>query len=342
MNERAGDEATPLHLAASFGSPEAINILVGAGADVTSKKNSGFTALHLAASYDKADNIIALVSAGADPNAVCNSGKTALAYAESNAFLAFLLAGADCSHPSARMFTNTNWKSCITFVVQTNTALYTLFSAYKQSKEQLPKHSASMGNPNARNEKGKTLLMQAVEMFATSFVSFLLKDKQLDPNIQDNDGNTALHLLALKTPDDTTCRDKLNKEEQLKARLQICKLLTADYRVNLTIKNNKGQTAQQILFDKIRIGIKDEEFRHHSYMSFDDRKRENFLDRYLNAIKNAFIIREIKDAAFHALQRGRSALPHLPADVCRMITGYINDDYADCIAHRLENKTKPN
>ena len=113
----SNDGWPPLHLAAAFGSPEAVQVLLdhGAdvhqvspamrnlamhaavaissnpetirlllahGADVNAVQMGGFTALHGAASAGKSEIAEALLAGGADAGMKCDRGKTAADYAE--------------------------------------------------------------------------------------------------------------------------------------------------------------------------------------------------------------------------------------------------------------------
>ena len=113
----SSDGWTPLHLAAAFGGPEAvalllthaadvhsvsktamgnqplhaalalgqdaqtITLLIQHGANVNAKQMGGYTALHQAASGGKAEAVEALLAAGADTSIRCDRDKTAADYA---------------------------------------------------------------------------------------------------------------------------------------------------------------------------------------------------------------------------------------------------------------------
>jgi uncharacterized protein len=81
------DGFTPLHYAAFFGSPEAVRVLVAAGADIEARSaNQEFAPeahpLHSAVAAGRMDNAEALLEAGADPNARQHGGFTPLMEAE--------------------------------------------------------------------------------------------------------------------------------------------------------------------------------------------------------------------------------------------------------------------
>jgi len=72
----AGD--TPLHVAAYWGRPDVVDLLVSHGADVTRVNHWGQTALHLAVASGHADVAGRLLGAGADPRTKTPGGLTAV------------------------------------------------------------------------------------------------------------------------------------------------------------------------------------------------------------------------------------------------------------------------
>ena len=81
------DGFTALHYAAFFGTPDAVRVLVEAGADLEAPStNQEFAPearpLHSAVAAGKSDNAEALLEAGADPNARQHAGFTPLMEAE--------------------------------------------------------------------------------------------------------------------------------------------------------------------------------------------------------------------------------------------------------------------
>jgi len=67
---------TPLMLAAAFGSPEAVRLLLASGADARASSGSGVTALHWATV--NATKVRLLLESKADANAVSQLGRTPL------------------------------------------------------------------------------------------------------------------------------------------------------------------------------------------------------------------------------------------------------------------------
>ena len=81
VDARDAQGQTPLMLAAAFGSPEAVRLLIANGADVSATSNGGVTALHWAA-MDVGKTRL-LLDAGADVHAVSQVGRTPLLVAAS-------------------------------------------------------------------------------------------------------------------------------------------------------------------------------------------------------------------------------------------------------------------
>ena len=68
---------TPLHVATSSATPESIQVLLEAGADVMARNMFGITPLHRAAWFGKKSGVIeSLLEAGADPKAINDGGET--------------------------------------------------------------------------------------------------------------------------------------------------------------------------------------------------------------------------------------------------------------------------
>src|SRR4051794_40851788 len=83
---RGADGFTALHLAAFFGGPEAVRVLLEAGADAHADAENPFHVhpLHSAAAVGNRDGVKALLEAGADPNVRQEQGFTALHTAAHN------------------------------------------------------------------------------------------------------------------------------------------------------------------------------------------------------------------------------------------------------------------
>ncbi len=66
---------TPLHRAAAHGSPDLVQALVQAGADLEARSKDGLTPLHRAAAFGSPDLVQALLDAGANPGARSKAGR---------------------------------------------------------------------------------------------------------------------------------------------------------------------------------------------------------------------------------------------------------------------------
>jgi ankyrin repeat protein len=87
VTEHSPDGFTPVALAAFFGQPQAVNVLIAAGADVTAaaKNPLKVQALHAAVAGRKLEIVKAVLDAGADPNAQQQAGFRPMHEAGTNA-----------------------------------------------------------------------------------------------------------------------------------------------------------------------------------------------------------------------------------------------------------------
>jgi uncharacterized protein len=106
VSEHAPDGFTPVALAAFFGQPAAVTVLIAAGADVNAAATNALkvAALHAAVAGGKLEIVKAVLEAGGDPNAQQQAGFRAIHEAgiKANRALAELLIahGADPSLPN--------------------------------------------------------------------------------------------------------------------------------------------------------------------------------------------------------------------------------------------------
>lgn len=89
----------PLQAAAAGGQPEAVEVLLEAGADADARSHEGVTALHVAAANGRSEVVRLLLDAGARPDAKTDGGKTAQDFAREQGHddLTDLLAEAETS-----------------------------------------------------------------------------------------------------------------------------------------------------------------------------------------------------------------------------------------------------
>lgn len=90
---RNGRRVAPLHSAVAQGSPESVRALLDAGADPNARQAGGFTPLLVAAAKGQSELVSLLLERGADPNGASDTGATplALARARKHAAVAALL-----------------------------------------------------------------------------------------------------------------------------------------------------------------------------------------------------------------------------------------------------------
>lgn len=74
----------PINSAAASGNAETVIALLAADVDVDARQERGFTALHEAALNGNVQMIRALLAKGADPNLVCDDGRTAIDFARAS------------------------------------------------------------------------------------------------------------------------------------------------------------------------------------------------------------------------------------------------------------------
>jgi ankyrin repeat protein len=113
--------STALHRAVDLDDLQAVELLLGAGADATARNRYGIAPLSLAAANGNAAIIRKLLAAGADPNTEAAGGETALMTAartgSRDAVDALILAGADLNkRESARRQTALTWASAEGYV----------------------------------------------------------------------------------------------------------------------------------------------------------------------------------------------------------------------------------
>ena len=88
---------------------------------------------------------------------------------------------------------------------------------------------------NAQDANNNRTPLHVAILYNTNFwgvIIELISNNQIDPNIRDNDGRTALHLLAIK-----------NEQWDMSAFLESITLLVRDERIDCTIQDNDGKTA---------------------------------------------------------------------------------------------------
>lgn len=203
---------TPLILAAQEMDVDYIKALLGAGANIHSKSNSGLTAL-MAATGGALETVDLLIKAGSDVNARGKSGITALIYAagdqrESKRKVRLLLeAGADVN--AATNFGTTSLSSAaragniaaLELLIRegadashrSDEGQTALMAAARSGNETLLSIFLQAGvDVNAQDNNGMTALMQAVDGFCSAGGIKALLDAGADLDLRDRQGRTAL------------------------------------------------------------------------------------------------------------------------------------------------------
>ncbi len=181
-----------IHLAAVYGTPESLLVLLDAGAYISTPNNFGQTALHLAADGGSAENIRVLLRNGADVNArdkfqisplhkAVSLGASGFSKGGNVALL--LSSGADVNARNDKGETPVHWAV---------TSYYLEYSL-------LPLLKAG-GNPDSINNQGETPLHLASRL-GIKHAAELLLEYGADVTIRDKNGNTAFdNILKLPEP----------------------------------------------------------------------------------------------------------------------------------------------
>ena len=164
VNARARDGDTPLHWAAAYNSPAAVEALLEAGADADARDGDGATPLHWAAANDRPAAVHALLAGGADADARNKYGDTPLHWAVSAgnppAIRALILGGADPDGANSELSTPLHW------------------AAAKGGADGLKAAEILLGagaDPNARDETGDAPLHWASDWDSPEAVSDLIE-----------------------------------------------------------------------------------------------------------------------------------------------------------------------
>jgi ankyrin repeat protein len=187
-----------LMLAAQNGHTDTVAALLAAGADVNARNEYGGNALSSAAGNRYPDIVRLLLEAGADPRAKTQSGHTALMVCQSPEVLGMLI--------QAGAYVNATTESGITaLMIAAQGGTGTGYSGGRFREAGLADVVGSItvlveagAKIDARSSSDATALMMAAGRgsLAKPAVLRALLEAGADPNLQDDDGRTALHHLV--------------------------------------------------------------------------------------------------------------------------------------------------
>jgi len=214
INSKNNDQSTPLMSAAGYGSPAVVKLLIDKGALVDATDSNGNTALYRAACTGSIETARLLLAEGADINARSASQATPLGGAALNRkedMLRFLLSlGADADG------CDDNGEPALHRVVGTgNVELAKLLISKGADPNRLCEkgcaplhhvHTAGMAEclisngvlVNQKDKEGRTPAFNAVRNGSDQELLPLLCSHGADPNIQDNQGLTCLHVAVME------------------------------------------------------------------------------------------------------------------------------------------------
>lgn len=187
---------TPLHILANRSkNMEIFNFLLEKGLDVNQQDNNGNTAFMNAASGNDLKVVEFLSKKVKDINEVNKKGQSALALAVTNNTVNI-----------AKFLLNNNAKTTI-IDTDGNNLVYYLIDSYSKRNEDdfqqkiklLQSHDVKLEN---LKNSGNTWFHLAVEKNSTDLLAYTVNIKQ-DINAKNKDGNTALHIAAMKSQDDS-------------------------------------------------------------------------------------------------------------------------------------------
>lgn len=255
LEKRDKYQRTALHSAARYGAFSAVQFLLEQGAHVNAKDESGYTPLHLASLYQNDDVVNVLLAKKADYNEINGDGQSPLIlasiYGNPESVRHLLENGADVNQTN----NEGNTALHIAALYRHHEKLSEMVKMdpdlnVKNSDGMTPFHLAVRRPDNevavklligrgadcqATDHTGKNSLLLSVDRHQMGYIGLLVA-KGVNINSQDDDGNTALHLIY-------------KKAIQNKWYLQTCKNIgqvLLDEGADPHIKNNDEKSAMDL------------------------------------------------------------------------------------------------
>ena len=285
------------------GNLETFNALIECGARIHEDDVDGASILHYAATNNKTHIIISLIrDHGLNPNKQNSEQETPLGWAIENdsclAELALLCMGASLTDEEKEIYKNYS-RSCLR-MLQNTIDKQTILNALEQE-------SLASLDPHIINQSMigmKTPLICAAQK-GCHCVKLLLKDRRIDPNLQDHNQETAFHHLIRNWQ---ACR--------MGRRPEICSLFLNLRRTNIGLKDKDGKTARDYLSNVPVVRGGHDIALKKLLQLFELRKMH--VQAYLS-LKNARCSQECSEEIC-------SLMPQLPADVCFKIVGLLTEE----------------
>ncbi len=276
-NDTTYDGSTALMRAAIKGRADIIRLLIEAHADVNQVDNNGFIALVYAAWKGYVEIVKMLIEHDANINHITNTGLTALMAAikeHKEAVVELLIRygaivppalSAEDRRDMALALTESGFSPMAQAIITRDTN--TIKNLLKKEPSKKTKISSKGKSPllncaavNTRDKFGMTALHWAAAQNYSEFIKRLLNEYNLDMAVQDNEGNTPLHIAARNGNEFVlwlllnhgVCIDAVNNNGNTALHLAAQAGRTTTFKfllrggAQVTIPNHNGQTAWSI------------------------------------------------------------------------------------------------
>jgi ankyrin repeat protein len=259
LNVTGRDAETPLHRAARKGHLAVIQTLIDAGAELDSQREESYSALHIAEIYNHHDVARALISAGGNINTLNKQGQrldhtTNIPSMEIYRRLTDDLFG-EIQNANTKAVTDLldQGASAVSQNTGGHVAIHNAIGEYDRlaptALDTIARHimarvgrrgtMARVGRRGtmARNARGQTPLHIAA-LYRNIRLALLLLKNGADVNAQDNEGNTALHLIG----PEFSLEPVVYKDLPANINRMMRDLLFVKYGANAVITNHAGKT----------------------------------------------------------------------------------------------------